>query len=169
MDAKGALGRRVVGQPKKLTEYSHPGLGQTHLNLSINLMGGEPYQSGALFSYAGNPTKVNIRVGVSFQSTEQACANAESEVGSASFDEIHQRAISLWNEKLGKLEIDVGMTDPNVTELLYSSMYRASLTPNNATGEGQGLFANTSSPYFDSLYCSWDTVSSRMCVLQLRC
>jgi putative alpha-1,2-mannosidase len=136
------------------------GLGQTHLNLSVNLIGGPPYQSGALFSYANTPSQVNIRVGVSFVSAEQACTNAESEVGSATFEEIRQRSVSLWNEKLGKIEINVGQTDPNVTELLYSSVYRAALTPNNATGEGQGLFANTSSPYFDSLYCSWDTVST---------
>ncbi|KAF8513341.1 glycoside hydrolase family 92 protein [Hysterangium stoloniferum] len=132
------------------------GLGQTHLNLSVNLIGA-PYQSGALFSYANNPTEINVRVGVSFVSADQACANAESEVGNASFDDIRQRSVELWNQKLGKVEIDVGMTDPNVTEMLYSSVYRAALTPNNATGEAQGLFANTASPYFDSLYCSWDT------------
>ncbi|KAJ7072819.1 glycoside hydrolase family 92 protein [Mycena amicta] len=132
------------------------GLGQTHLNLTLNLIGGV-YQSGALFSYDGNPTKVNIRVGVSFVSTDQACANAESEVGSASFDDIHAQAKALWNDKLSKVEIDVPNTPANVTELLYTSLYRASLTPNNATGETQGLFAGTSSFYFDSLYCSWDT------------
>lgn len=95
---------------------------------------------------------------MSFQSAEQACANAESEIGGASFDEIRAQSVALWNAKLGKIEIDVGRTDPNVTEMLYSSVYRAALTPNNATGEGQGLFATTTSPYFDSLYCSWDTV-----------
>ncbi|KAJ6521933.1 glycoside hydrolase family 92 protein [Mycena vulgaris] len=132
------------------------GLGQTHLNLTINLIGGV-YQSGALFSFDGTPKQVNIRVGVSFVSTDQACANAESEVGSASFEEIHAQAKALWNEKLSKIEIDVPNTPPNVTELLYSSLYRSSLTPNNATGETQGLFEGTSSFYFDSLYCSWDT------------
>lgn len=141
---------------------SYLGLGQTHLNLSVDLIGGQPYQSGALFSYANTPSQVNIRVGVSFQSVAQACANAESEIGTASFDEIRARSVALWNEKLGRIEIDVGNTDPNVTEMLYSSAYRAALTPNNATGEGQGLFANTTSPYFDSLYCSWDTVRIQM-------
>ncbi|KAJ7451768.1 glycoside hydrolase family 92 protein [Mycena galericulata] len=132
------------------------GLGQTHLNLSIDLIGGV-YQSGALFSYEGTPKQVNLRVGVSFVSTDQACANAESEVGTSSFADIEAQAKTLWNEKLSKIEIDVPNTPPNVTELLYSSLYRASLTPNNATGETQGVFANTSSFYFDSLYCSWDT------------
>ncbi|GJJ06144.1 hypothetical protein Clacol_000333 [Clathrus columnatus] len=133
------------------------GLGLTHLNLTKNLIGGNPYESGALFSYANNPTEINIRVGVSFVSAQQACENAESEIGNSTFEEIRQLSVDLWNAKLSKLEIDVGNTVPNVTEMLYSSVYRSFLTPNNATGEGQGLFANTASPYFDSLYCSWDT------------
>ncbi|KAF8199830.1 glycoside hydrolase family 92 protein [Mycena galopus ATCC 62051] len=132
------------------------GLGQTHLNLSVNLIGGV-YESGALFSFDNTPKEVNIRVGISFVSTEQACANAESEVGSSSFEEIQAAAVALWNEKLSKIEIDVANTPANITELLYSSLYRSSLTPNNATDETQGVFANTSSFYFDSLYCSWDT------------
>jgi putative alpha-1,2-mannosidase len=104
------------------------GLGQTHLNLSLNLIGGV-YQSGALFSYAGRPKQVNIRVGVSFRSAEQACANAESEIGSSSFDDIVAKAKALWQEKLSKIEIDIGNTPANITEMLYSSLYRASLTP----------------------------------------
>ncbi|KAF9482237.1 glycoside hydrolase family 92 protein [Pholiota conissans] len=132
------------------------GLGQTHLNLSVNLIGGV-YQSGALFSYANKPKQVNIRVGVSFRSADQACANAESEIGDATFEEIQAQAKAMWQDKLSKIEIDVAGTPPNVTELLYSSLYRASLTPNNATDETQGVFENTTSFYFDSLYCSWDT------------
>ncbi|CCL98662.1 uncharacterized protein FIBRA_00664 [Fibroporia radiculosa] len=132
------------------------GLGETHLNLSVNLIG-DVYQSGALFSYAGEPSEINIRVGISFVSAEQACLNAETEVGSATFDEIITQSQTLWNEQLSKVTIDFSHTEPNITELLYSSLYRASLTPNNATDETQGVFANTTHFYFDSLYCSWDT------------
>ncbi|KAL5528179.1 hypothetical protein ACEPAF_7315 [Sanghuangporus sanghuang] len=134
-------------------------LGMTHLNLSVNLIGGTPYESGALFSFEDNTDTVVIRVGVSFVSADQACANAESEVGDATFEEIVARSKALWQDKLRRIEIDVPNTPPNVTEMLYSSLYRSFLTPNNATGETQGAFANTTSPYFDSLYCSWDTVS----------
>ncbi|KIK98477.1 glycoside hydrolase family 92 protein [Paxillus rubicundulus Ve08.2h10] len=132
------------------------GLGQTHLNLSQNLIGA-PYQSGALFSYEGNPEEVILRVGVSFVSADQACANAEEEIGTSSFERIVSASKEKWNEKLSKIEIDIAGTPDNVTEMLYSSLYRASLTPNNATLETQGAFANTPSFYFDSLYCSWDT------------
>ncbi|KAJ8472735.1 hypothetical protein ONZ51_g8332 [Trametes cubensis] len=142
-------------------DFQTTGLGMTHLNLTRNLIGGV-YESGALFSFAGQPEQINIRVGISFVSEAQACANAESEVGDASFDEIVARSKALWNEKLSKIEIDLKNTPANVTELLYSSLYRASLTPNNATDETQGPFANTPHPYFDSLYCRqgnafWDT------------
>ncbi|PFH46186.1 glycoside hydrolase family 92 protein [Amanita thiersii Skay4041] len=132
------------------------GLGLTHLNLTLNLIGGV-YQSGALFSYAGKPREIVIRVGVSFKSVDQACANAENEVGGSTFEDIMNQARSLWQEKLSKIEIDVSNTPSNVTEMLYSSLYRTFLTPNNATEETQGLFADTTSFYFDSLYCSWDT------------
>ncbi|KAJ3818967.1 glycoside hydrolase family 92 protein [Lentinula raphanica] len=132
--------------------YDAKGLGQTHFNLTQSLIG-DHYEYGALFSYAGTPKEIIIRVGVSFVSTDQACANAESEIGTSSFDDIMAQSIALWNEKLSAIQIDIANTAPNVTELLYSSLYRASLTPNNATGETQAQFAGTSSFYFDSLYC----------------
>ncbi|KAL4242672.1 Peptide-N(4)-(N-acetyl-beta-glucosaminyl)asparagine amidase [Abortiporus biennis] len=130
-------------------------LGQTHLNLTRSLIG-DTYQYGALFSFKQG-REITLRVGVSFVSIDQACSNAEEEVGDSTFENIQAKAVALWNEKLSKIEIDVGGTPPNITELLYSSLYRASLTPNNATGETQGVFAGTTHPYFDSLYCSWDT------------
>jgi putative alpha-1,2-mannosidase len=103
-------------------------LGETQLMLPGS-SSGDVVESGALFSSAGEPTQVIIRVGVSFLSEEQACANAESEIGTATFDEIQAQSKALWNEKLSRIEIDVPHTPPNVTELLYSSLYRASLTP----------------------------------------
>ncbi|KAI0085083.1 glycoside hydrolase family 92 protein [Irpex rosettiformis] len=132
------------------------GLGQTQLNFTRNLIGGV-YQSGALFSFKNTPQEILLRVGISFRSTDQACSNAETEVGSSSFDEVVAQSKALWNEKLSKIEIDVANTPENVTEMLYSSLYRSFLTPNNATDETQGPFADTTHHYFDSLYCSWDT------------
>jgi hypothetical protein len=147
--------------------------GETNISLPYNRFGGM-VESGALFSVPDNPTQVTIRVGVSFVSEEQACNNAESEIGTTTFEDILAQSKELWNERLSRIEIDVPHTPPNVTELLYSSLYRSSLTPvshfspfldaafrflrshiskNNATGEAQGQFAGTSSFYFDSLYC----------------
>ncbi|KAI0771834.1 family 92 glycosyl hydrolase [Irpex lacteus] len=119
------------------------GLGhwQTQLNFTRNLIG-EVYQSGALFSFKAPPKRYTF-------------VNAETEVGTSSFDEIVAQSKALWNEKLSKIEIDVANTPAN----------RSFLTPNNATEETQGPFADTTHQYFDSLYCSylfdhrdsWDT------------
>jgi putative alpha-1,2-mannosidase len=129
LDAKG------LGMVRELPEIWHrswltapDSAHQTNLNLSRNLIG-VSIQSGALFSFLGKPTEVNIRVGVSFRSIEQACQNAEEEVGTASFEEIQNQSVALWNEKLSKVEIDVANTPANVTEMLYSSLYRSFLTP----------------------------------------
>ncbi|KZV68558.1 glycoside hydrolase family 92 protein [Peniophora sp. CONT] len=131
-------------------------LGGTHLNLTQSLIG-DTYEYGAIFSYSGNPEQINIRVGISFVSADQACANAEEEIGDASFEEVWDASKALWNDRLNRIEIDVPNTPENVTEMFYSSLYRSSLTPNNATDETQAEFAGTTSFYFDSLYCSWDT------------
>lgn len=126
-------------------------MGLTHLNLSVNLIGSSPYQSGALVSLllasgsSGGLTMITLRLGVSFVSAEQACANMEEEVGSYSFDEIHAQSKALWNDKLGRIELDLTNTDANVTEMIYLSVYPSFLTPNNATGETNGAFAGTTS------------------------
>ncbi|KZP16501.1 glycoside hydrolase family 92 protein [Athelia psychrophila] len=103
--------------------------------------------------------KVIIRVGVSFVPSEKAYANAESEVGGASVEQVVATSTVLWQEKLNEIEIYVANTLANVTEMFYSSQCRSFSTPNNATDEIRGVFANTTSFYFDSLYsyCSWDT------------
>jgi putative alpha-1,2-mannosidase len=58
--------------------------------------------------------------------------------------------------RLGRVQIS-NETDKTIAKLVYSSLYRQFLSPNNATLETQGAFAGTTSPYFDGLYCSWDT------------
>jgi len=104
-------------------------IGGTHLNLSRTLIGDTTYESGALFSFAESDQPIIVRVGISFLSTDQACANAESEVGSSLFEDIQAASVALWNDRLKRIELDLAGTPPNVTEMFYSSLYRASLTP----------------------------------------
>ncbi|KZP22017.1 glycoside hydrolase family 92 protein [Athelia psychrophila] len=106
-------------------------------------------------------------VSVSFVSSEQACTNAESEVSGTSFEQAIAAGSALWQEKLRKIEIDVANTPANVTGIFYSSLYRSLLTPNNTTDETQGVFADRTSFYFHSLYCSWDTFQTFYPLLSL--
>lgn len=50
-------------------------------------------------------------------------------MGESTFEEIEAQSKVLWNEKLSKVELDLKGTPENVTEMVYSSLYRASLTP----------------------------------------
>ncbi|KZP16498.1 glycoside hydrolase family 92 protein, partial [Athelia psychrophila] len=106
-------------------------------------------------------------VSVSFVSSEQACTNAESEVSGTSLEQAIAGAGALWQEKLRKIEIDVANTPANVTEIFYSSLYRSFLAPNTVTDETQGVFANRTSFYFHSLYCSWGTFQAFYPLLSL--
>jgi putative alpha-1,2-mannosidase len=94
----------------------------TSINVTRNLIGAQ-YESGALISYKGTPAEIVLRVGISFVSVEQACQNAEEEVGDASFEDIVQRSKDLWNEKLSRVELDVVNTPANVTEMFYTSKF----------------------------------------------
>jgi predicted alpha-1,2-mannosidase len=124
--------------------------------------GGQPPQRGALISWKKSKSvdqadkQILIRAGVSYVSAEQACLNAEQEIPTWDFDGVHDASRAAWNEKLSRLRI-ANDTDETIAELVYTSFYRSFLSPNNASDEGQGLYANTTSPYFDGLYCTWDT------------
>jgi putative alpha-1,2-mannosidase len=87
------------------------------------------YQSGALVSFKDTPEQIMIRVGVSFRSVDQACANAENEIGDTAFEDVVAQSVAQWNDKLSRIELDIANTPQNVTEMLYSSLYRAFLTP----------------------------------------
>ena len=132
-----------------------------------------------------------IRFGVSYVSAEQACRNAEEEIPRMDFDGVVAHSKKLWNKKCVRENGRVGRrarpaadhassrsvrlnrvqvsntTDKTITQLVYSSFYRQFLSPNNATLETQGKFAGTSSPYFDGLYCTWDTFRTFFPLLSL--
>ncbi|KAF5354327.1 hypothetical protein D9756_007228 [Leucocoprinus leucothites] len=113
-----------------------------------------PTQAGALLQF--NTRTVTARFGVSMISSAQACANAESEIGDDwDFDGIRETSRSMWEGILERVGVDTEKEDQTVIELLYSSLYRISLVPANFTGENPYWEGNE--PFFDALFCSWDT------------
>lgn len=56
------------------------------------------------------------------KSSEQACTNAESEIGGNwDFDGIRETSRRMWEELLGRVQVDIEKEDKTVVELLYSS------------------------------------------------
>ncbi|KAI0082118.1 hypothetical protein K474DRAFT_1741752 [Panus rudis PR-1116 ss-1] len=112
-------------------------------------------QAGALLSFDSPAGTVLTRFGVSFMSPAQACENAEQEIPAWDWDAVQTASRSAWETILERIQMNVDQEDSTVVELLYSSLYRTSLVPANLTLENP--YWAPSAPFFDALFCSWDT------------
>jgi putative alpha-1,2-mannosidase len=92
-------------------------------------------------------------------SSEQACSNAEAEIPNVNsgwdWDAVQGASNSQWESLLGRLTIDTANENSTLVELLYSSLYRTLLVPANLTGENP--YWDNQEPFYDALFCSWDT------------
>ena len=109
--------------------------------------------------------QILARVGVSFVSTEQACASAEREVPKFDFEKLVTVAEDAWTEKLGVVKIDDSETDPALSTIFWSGLYRAFISPQDYTGENYNW--KSDEPYYDSFYCLWDSFRAQHPLLML--
>ncbi|PPQ72207.1 hypothetical protein CVT24_002364 [Panaeolus cyanescens] len=117
--------------------------------------GVSPIQAGVLLGFSSSSNTVAARFGVSFKGLDQACSNAEQEVPDYNWQRVQEASRAKWEDILQRVETDVGTEDANVVQLLYSSLYRASLVPANLTDENP--YWESKYPFYDALFCSWDT------------
>jgi predicted alpha-1,2-mannosidase len=110
-------------------------------------------------------SKIMARVGLSFTSVEQACANAEAEILDFNFESVVKASESAWAEKLSVVDVDqYGMSKDFMTTF-WSGLYRALLSPQDYTGENP--LWNSTEPYFDSFYCIWDSFRAQHPLLSI--
>jgi predicted alpha-1,2-mannosidase len=85
--------------------------------------------SGAYVTFASDGAPVTMRVGISFVSAAGARANLESEIpDGTTFDSVRRAAHDAWNRALGRIAIDGGSRDQQVT--FYTALYHSLLHPN---------------------------------------
>lgn len=110
---------------------------------------------------------VTVRVGVSYLSSQQACANAEAEVPDPipDFGRLEREAIDAWAEKLRPIKITSGGVSDTMLSAFWSGIYRTMLSPQNMTGENP--LWESAEPYFDSFYCLWDQFRAQLPLLTL--
>ena len=85
---------------------------------------------GAIFSL-GNlepGTEVEVKVGISYVSIENARKNLEAEVGRKRFGEVLAAAQSEWREALGRIRVSGGSDDDKT--IFYTALYHSLLHPN---------------------------------------
>ncbi|KAG6841013.1 hypothetical protein C0991_002643 [Blastosporella zonata] len=121
-----------LGKP---TEYgiwlgNFPVRGTTNI---LQLYYGFVSEMGGLLTFPpapnGGKTTILVRVGVSFISSAQACANAEEEVPDFDFESVEKAARAEWNELLGRIQVDPTGVDTETVQLFYSSLYRTHISP----------------------------------------
>ena len=111
---------------------------------------------------------VDVRVGTSFLSIEQARKNLEREIPSWDFDATRQQLHTAWNDKLSRMQID-GATDREKTRL-YTALYHALMYPRIFSEGGHYYSAFDDKIHAGESYTAyslWDTFRAENSLLTL--
>ncbi len=73
-------------------------------------------------------SQIEVRVGISYTSIENARKNLDVEVGNDSFDEVRTAARDMWNDALSHIRVRGGSEDDRT--IFYTALYHALLHPN---------------------------------------
>lgn len=92
-------------------------------------------------------TLVNIRIGISYVSTQQARRN----IPESDFDTQLGRLRDRWEQLLSKAQIKGSESQ---RRMFYTALYHTMLMPVDKTGENPKW---TDGPYYDDFYAIWDT------------
>lgn len=110
-------------------EFSHPVL-STVLRTDDRSYEGITVVNGtnlkAVFNF-GDVSELTCKVALSPVSMENARLNMEAEAAGRSFDEIKSTARNLWNEALGKVDVDAARDEKVI---FYTALYHTLIQPN---------------------------------------
>ena len=131
---------------------------------------GEPV-SVVTFNDSRGTTPLEVKVGLSFTSQENARLNLEAELADKSFEQVRRQADSQWETLLGHVRV-TGSTDAQKI-MLYSTLYRAFLWPSlrsDVNGEyrddrGQTIKDTTFLYYTNPAF--WDQARNQLTLLTL--
>lgn len=118
------------------------------------------------FSDGGGP--VEIKIGLSFVSTDNAKANLQKELGDKSFETVKSEASATWEKLLSKIQVSGGTERQK--ELFYSCLYRSFLWPalrSDANGEYidvKGAVVKADFQYY-TLPSLWDDYRNKLVLL----
>jgi predicted alpha-1,2-mannosidase len=122
---------------------------------------------GAYAEFSQGQT-VEVRVGTSFISVEQARDNLKRELAARDFDDVQKKLRAQWNEKLSRVQLG-GATDKDKT-LIYTAMYHALLYPRLFSEYGRYYSAFDDKIHNGESYTAysiWDTFRAENSMLTL--
>jgi predicted alpha-1,2-mannosidase len=84
---------------------------------------------GSFFSYNFEKTEtVEVKIGVSYVSIENARENLEKETGDKSFDAVYKETYNEWNDLLSKIKVEGGTKEDKT--VFYTALYHTLIHPN---------------------------------------
>ena len=133
---------------------------------------GELEYAGKLgvFPFLGNDKEVEVQIGFSFVSVENAKENLEMEMLGKSFDEVFAEADAAWEALLSKIQIKGGTSKQR--NMFYSTFYKAFLWPclrsdcNGEYRDVRGQVVNNGFDYYTQP-CFWDDHRNKLILLGL--
>ena len=117
---------------------------------------------GGYFSYdVEEGETIEVQVGVSFVSTENARMNLDKEQTGFNFEEVRSAALDDWNQELSRVKVEGGTHDQKV--VFYSGLYHTLIHPNilnDVNGEypamESGITMKTDGTRY-TVFSLWDT------------
>jgi predicted alpha-1,2-mannosidase len=126
-----------------------------------------PTGAYARFKTAGQEV-VDVRVGTSFISVDQARQNLEREIPQWDFEAVRAKLQAAWNEKLNRISLEGATEDQR--RIVYTGLYHALLYPRVFSEYGRYYSAfddqiHTGESY--TAYSTWDTFRAEFSLLTL--
>ncbi|TKK71020.1 glycoside hydrolase family 92 protein [Ilyomonas limi] len=129
-------------------------------------------KDGFALVHLGNNSKepVELKIGLSYVSTQNAKQNLEKEIGNKSFAEVHKEGTQIWESLLSKVQVKGGTEKQK--ELFYSSLYRAFQWPalrSDINGEYTDVKGNVIKADFNyyAIPSLWDTYRNKLVLLSM--
>ena len=113
----------------------------------FSLQSDKPFEQKGKDIVAFADTLVNIKVGISYVSEQQAKRNIPANDFDGQLNKVRER----WEQQLSKIQIKGTDRDKR---MFYTALYHTMLMPVEKTGENPKW---TESPYYDDYYAIWDT------------
>ena len=114
------------------------------------LMSDKAFMQKGTNMIAFNDTLLNIKVGISYVSTQQAKRN----IPDCDFDTQLNKLRETWEQQLCKFQIKGTETDKR---MFYTALYHTMIMPVDKSGENPKW---RETPYYDDYYAIWDTYRS---------
>lgn len=160
-DPAGFSGYFIIKFDKPFAEY---GIWENDRVLSDSLkIKGNQTRIGSFVKFPEASKTVQVRMGSSFTSIEQARRNLDTEIPQWDFDKVRNSSETAWNEALVKIEVK-GASNEDLVKF-YTAMYTANQLPrafNDADGTyvgfaGEGRVHKTNGFDYYTDFSMWDT------------